>query len=139
MAIQFNVATRNARLDAIESTNGTSCCLEIRTGSPPATCATAGTGTILATVNLPSDWMGAASNGVKAIAGSWVDLSVDNTGTAGHFRIYNSQATKDNTTCFIQGTVSAISGGGDMEVSSTSFTQGQSFTVNTFSLTDGNA
>ena len=41
MAIQFNVATRNARLDAIESTAGTSCSLEIRTGSAPATCATA--------------------------------------------------------------------------------------------------
>ena len=39
---QFNVTTRNARLDTIESTNGASCSLEIRTGAPPATCATAG-------------------------------------------------------------------------------------------------
>jgi hypothetical protein len=139
MAIQFNVATRNARLDTIESTNGTSCSLEIRSGTVPANCAASRTGTVLATINLPSDWMAAASSGAKAIAGTWQDLSADATGTAGHFCVYNSQSTKDGTTCFIQGTVTATSGGGDMEVSSTSFTAGQSFTVNTFTLTDGNA
>lgn len=139
MAIQFNVATRNARLDTIESTNGTSCSLEIRTGSVPANCAAARTGTVLATINLPSDWMTAASGGSKSISGTWQDLSADNTGTAAHFCVYNSQATKDNTTCFLQGTVTATAGGGDMEVSSTSFNAGASFTVNTFTLTDGNA
>jgi hypothetical protein len=137
MAIQFNVATRDARLDQIESLNGTSCSLEIRTGSPPATCATAGTGTILATINLPSDWMTAASSGSKSINGTWTDASADNTGTAGYFRVYNSQATKNNTTCFIQGTVGTS--GTDMIVNSTSFVAGNSFTVNTFTLTDGNA
>ena len=139
MAIQFNVPTRNARLDTIESTNGTSCSLEIRTGAAPATCATAGTGTVLATINLPTDWMAAASSGSKAIAGTWQDASADATGTAGHFRLYNSQATKDNTTCFMQGTVTVTGGGGDMEVDNTSFASGQQFTVTTFTLTDGNA
>ena len=137
MAIQFNVATRNARLDAIESTNGTSCSLEIRSGTVPANCAATRTGTVLATINLPSDWMAAAASGAKAIAGTWQDLSADATGTAGHFCIYNSQATKDGTTCFIQGDV-AVSGS-DMNVSSVSFTAGQSFTINSFTLTDGNA
>jgi hypothetical protein len=137
MAIQFNVATRNARLDQIESLNGTSCSLEIRTGSPPADCATAGTGTVLATINLPTDWMAAASSGSKAKSGTWTDASADATGTAGYFRVYNSQATKDNTTCFIQGTVGTS--GTDMIVNSTSFVAGNSFTVNTFTLTDGNA
>ncbi len=137
MAVQFNVATRNARLDQIESLNGTSCSLEIRTGSPPASCATAGTGTVLATINLPTDWMAAASSGSKSIAGTWTDASADATGTAGYFRVYNSQATKDNTTCFMQGTVGTS--GTDMTVNSTSFVAGNSFTVNTFTLTDGNA
>lgn len=139
MAIQLNVATRNARLDTIESTNSTSCSLEIRTGSPPATCATAGTGTVLVTINLPSDWMAAASSGSKAIAGTWQDTSADNTGTAAHFRVYNSQATKDNTTCFMQGTVTATGGGGDMTLDNTSITSGQSVTITSFTLTDGNA
>jgi hypothetical protein len=39
----------------------------------------------------------------------------------------------------MQGTVTGTGGGGDMEVSSVSFTAGQSFTVDTFTLTDGNA
>jgi hypothetical protein len=140
MAIQFNVATRNARLDTIESTNGTSCSLEIRSGTVPANCAATRTGTVLATINLPSDWMAAAGTptaGAKTISGTWQDLSADATGTAGHFCVYNSQSTRDGTTCFIQGDV-AVSGS-DMNVSSTSFTAGQSFTVNTFTLTDGNA
>lgn len=137
MAIQFNVATRNARLDAIESTNSTSCSLEIRTGSPPATCATAGTGTILSTINLPSDWMAAASGGAKAYNATWQDADMDNTGTAAHFRVYNSQATKDNTTCFMQGTVGV--GTGDLQVNSTSFAPGGTFTITQFTLTDGNA
>ena len=139
MTIQLDVATRNARLDTFESTNGTSCALEMRTGAQPATCATAGSGTILATINLPSDWMAAASGGSKAKSGTWQDASADNTGTAAHFRLYNSQATKDNTTCFMQGSVTATGGGGDMTVDNTSFASGQQFTVTSFTLTDGNA
>jgi hypothetical protein len=138
MAIQFNVATRNARLDTIESTNGTSCSLEIRSGTKPGTCATATSGgAVLATINLPSDWMAAASSGAKAIAGTWEDLSADSTGTASFFRVYNSQATKNETTCFLQGDV-AVSAS-DMNVSSVSFTAGQSFSITAFTLTDGNA
>ena len=138
MAIQFNVATRNARLDTIESTNGTSCSLEIRSGTKPGTCATATAGgAVLATINLPSDWMAAASSGAKAIAGTWEDLSADSTGTASFFRVYNSQSTKNETTCFLQGDVAASAS--DMNVSSVSFTAGQSFSVTSFTLTDGNA
>jgi len=139
MTLQFNVATRNAELDAIESTNGTSCSLEIRTGSAPANCATAGSGTVLATIALPSDWMGAASAGAKAKAGTWQDASADNTGTAAHFRVYNSQATKDETTCFMQGTVTITGSGGDLTVDNTSFAAAQQFTVTAFTLTAGNA
>jgi hypothetical protein len=138
MAIQFNVATRNARLDTIESTNGTSCSLEIRSGTKPGACATATSGgAVLATINLPSDWMAAASSGAKAIAGTWEDLSADSTGTASFFRVYNSQSTKNETTCFLQGDVAASAS--DMNVSSVSFTAGQSFSVTSFTLTDGNA
>lgn len=135
MAIQFSVAVRNARLDSIETTVGTSAVLRIRTGAAPATCATADSGTVVATINCPSDWLAAAASGSKSISGTWQDLSADATGTAAHFRLYDSTGT----TCHLQGTVTATGGGGDMEVTSTSFTAGQSFTVNTFTLTDGNA
>ena len=138
MTIQLNVTTRNARLDTIESTNGTSCSLEIRTGAQPANCATTDSGTTLATINLPSNWMANASSGSKAIAGTWQDSSADTTGTAAHFRIYNSQVVLDETTCFMQGSVTITGGGGDMTVDNTSFATGQSFTITTFTLTDAN-
>lgn len=135
MAVQFSVAVRNARLDAIETAIGTSAVLKIRTGAAPANVATADSGTVLATLSLPSDWMGAASAGAKALAGSWADSSADNTGTAAHFRIYAS----DGTTAHMQGTVTATGGGGDMTVDNTSFAAAQAFSVTGFTLTDGNA
>lgn len=133
MAIQLSTSVRNARLDTIESTIGTSAVLKIRTGSAPADCATADSGTVLATLSLPSDWMAAAASGSKAKSGTWQDASADNTGTAAHFRLYAS----DGTTCHMQGTVGTS--GTDMTVDSVSFTAGQSFTVTGFTLTDANA
>jgi hypothetical protein len=135
MAIQLSTTVRNARLDAIENTVATSAIIRVRTGSAPANCAAADTGTVLAEITCPSDWMAAASGGTKTKSGTWQDLSADNTGTAAHFRLYDSAGT----TCHMQGTVTATGGGGDMEVNSTSFTAGQSFTISTFTLTDGNA
>lgn len=135
MALQYSVTVRNAKLDAVETAIGVSAILKIRTGAPPADCATADSGTVVATVNLPSDWMAAASSGSKAKSGTWQDSSADATGTAAHFRIYDS----GGTTCHMQGTVTATGGGGDMTVDNTSFASGQSFTINTFTLTAGNA
>lgn len=131
MSLQLSTACRNAILDQLESTIGTAPILRIRSGSVPATCATADSGTVLATLTLPSDWMAAASSGSKAKSGTWQDTSADATGTAAHFRIYDS----GDTTCHMQGTVTATGGGGDMTVDSTSFTSGQSFTINTFTIT----
>jgi hypothetical protein len=135
MAIQFSAAVRNARLDAIETAISTSAVLKIRTGAAPANVATADSGTVLATLTLPSDWMAAASGGAKAKSGTWQDSSADATGTAAHFRVYAS----DGTTAHIQGTVTLTGGGGDMTVDNTSFASGQNFTVTGFTLTDGNA
>jgi hypothetical protein len=131
MALQFSAAVRNALLDAIETAIGTSAVLKIRTGAAPATVATADSGAVLATLTLPSDWMAAASGGTKAMSGTWQDTSADATGTAGHFRIYAS----DGTTAHMQGTVTATGGGGDLTVDNTSFAAGQSFSINTFTLT----
>lgn len=135
MTLQLSTAVRNARLDSIETTIGTSAILKIRTGAAPANCGTADSGTVLATLNLPSDWMAAASGGSKAMTGTWQDTSADNTGTAAHFRVYAT----DGTTCGIQGTVTVTGGGGDMTVDNTSFVAAQSFTITGFTLTDGNA
>jgi len=131
----MSVAVRNARLDQIEATIGVSAVLKIRTGAPPADCAAADSGTVLATLSLPSDWMAAASSGTKAKAGTWQDSSADAAGTAAHFRLYASDAV----TCGAQGTVTATGGGGDMTVDNVVFAVGQNFTITTFTLTEGNA
>jgi hypothetical protein len=133
MALQYSDLVRNAKLDAVESTTGTSAILTIRTGAAPANCGTANSGTVLATVTLPSDWMNAASGGTKTLLGTWADTSADATGTAAHFRIHNSAGT----VCHIQGTVGTS--GADMIVDNTSFTATQSFSVTSFTLTAGNA
>lgn len=135
MAIQHSVAVRNARLDAIESTIGTDPILRLRSGAKPANCAAARTGTILASMTLPSDWLAAASGGVKSKSGTWQDLSADASGTVGHYEIMDSTGT----TCHEQGTVTATSGGGDMEIDNTVIAAGQAITVSAYGLTEGNA
>lgn len=135
MALQYSVAVRNAKLDAVETAVGTGAVLKIRTLSVPANVAAADVGTVLATCTLDSDWMAAAAAGSKAKAGTWADSSADNTGTAAHFRIYAS----DGSTAHIQGTVTATGGGGDMTVDNTSFATGQAFSVTGFTITAGNA
>lgn len=134
MTLQLSTSVRNAELDAIETTIGVSAILKIRTGAAPANCAAADSGTVVSTVNLPSDWLANASAGAKAKSGTWEDLSADATGTAAHWRIYDSVGT----TCHMQGTVTASGGGGDMTVDNTSFATGQDFTVTAFTLTAGN-
>src|SRR3990167_5598345 len=127
MTLDISDAVRNAMLDSIETTIGTAAVLKIRTGAPPGI-GSADSGTVLATLSLPSDWMAAASGGSKAKAGTWEDASADATGTAAHFRLYAS----DGTTQHVEGTVTATGGGGDMEVDNTSFAAGQQFTITTF-------
>ena len=135
MAFQFSTTARNAALDAIETAIGTSAVLKIRTGTVPADCGTADAGSVLATLTLPSDWLAAASGGSKSKSGTWEDASADATGTAGHFRIY----ANDGTTVHMQGTITATGGGGDMTLDNTSIASGQTVTITSFTLTDGNA
>lgn len=134
MALQYSEALRNAQLDVIETQLGTSPILEIRTGAPPANVAAANSGTVLATLTLPSDWMAAAASGAKAKSGTWEDTSADASGTAGHFRLKTSGGT-----VHMQGTVTATGGGGDMEVDNTVFAAGQQFTITAFTINAGNA
>jgi hypothetical protein len=128
------VTVRNAQLDAVETTVGTAPLLRIYSGSAPANCAAAASGTLLAEATLPSDWMEAASSGSKALSGTWQDASANATGTAGHWRLYDS----GGTTCHAQGTVTVTGGGGDMTLDNTSIASAQSVTITSFTITAGN-
>lgn len=95
---QYSVTVNNAKLDAIETAIGAAPLLRFYTGSMPANCAAAATGTQLDSQALPSDWLAAAASAIKAKAGTWTG-TFDAAGTAGYWRIYDSTGT----TCHMQG------------------------------------
>lgn len=135
MTLQLGTIIRNARLDAIETAvnaGGAPILLRIFTGAAPANCAAANSGTALATITLPTDWMNNASGATKTKLGTWQDTAADNSGTAGHFRIVDSFSA-----CHFQGTVGVS--GADMIVDSVTFLVGQVFTILSFTITAGNA
>lgn len=133
---QYSGTLRDNQANQIETTVGTAPTLEIRTGAPPANTAAADTGTVLATMTLPTDWLTAASGGNGQVArnGTWQDLSADSGSgaTPGHFRI------KAGATTHIQGTASLSGGGGELTTDGT-ITAGQQVTIATFTITRGNA
>lgn len=132
MAFQFSTAARNAALDQMETTIGTAPTLTIRSGAAPANCAAARSGTVLVTIVLPSDWLLAASGGVKAInGGPWQDAAADATGTAAHFSI------DQGATCHLQGTVGVSAS--DINLDSVSITAGQQVSITAFNITAGGA
>lgn len=131
MTIQLGTTYRNALLDLFETTVGVSCVLRIRTGAQPANCAASRSGTVLTTIQCPSDWAADASGGSKSFLGTWSDSSADAAGTAAHFEIMDSTLT----TCHMQGTVTSTGGGGDMTIDNTNIAAGQVITVTGFTLT----
>lgn len=133
MPFQFSTAARNASLDAIETAIGASPTLRIRSGAAPADCAAARTGTVLASMTLPADWMAAAASGAKGLLGTWQDAAADAAGIAGHFEIVQGAV------CHIQGSVTGTGGGGDMEIQNTNIAVGQQITVTAFNINAGGA
>lgn len=138
MTLQYSDEIRNQRLDIVESVLGTAPVLEMRSGSVPANCAAADSGTLVASITLPSDWLAAANSGIKVKAGTWQGTGGAAAGggtNVGHFRIKN--AGSPNTTG-MQGTVTATGGGGDMTLDNVNVASGQQVTVTSFQITAGN-
>lgn len=132
MVMQFSDASVHGALDAIETAIGATPTMEIRSGAKPTNCASADSGTLLASFALPSDWMAAAASRAKAKNGTWTGTGGAGAGAgtnAGHFRI------KQGATCHIQGSITISGGGGDMQLDNISIANGQAFTVNSFNLT----
>ena len=134
MSIKMSVALRNARANIVEETMSGYPRLKFYSGPPPASCADPATGTLLATITCPFDWMSAASGGVVAKLGTWATAAVA-AGTIGHFRLYDYYLT----TCHMQGLVTATGDGGDMTVNTTTIAIGQNITVTAFEWTEGQA
>jgi len=131
MTLQISTAARNAACNGIVdlvdggSSNGY---IEIRTGSVPATPATADSGTLLATLNMSDPAFGAAATGVATANSITSDTNVDATGTAAHFRIKDSDAN-----VVMQGTVGTS--GADINFDDVSFISGGTAAISSLTVT----
>jgi len=103
--------------------------LKIYTGSQPATPTTGPTGTLLATITLPSPAFAASVAGVKSKAGVWSTLGLAD-GDAGWFRMKTSGATDP-----IDGSVGATGSGAEIEMDSVAIETGQTVTVSSYTIT----
>ncbi len=128
MTVQIADSTANAMLDAWETEIGASPILRLRSGAQPANVAAASTGTVLAALTLPADWMTNAAARSKALSGTWQDLSADAAGTVGHYEI----VAANGTTRKEQGSVTATGGGGDMTIDNVVIAAGQQISVTAF-------
>lgn len=128
--MQYSVAVNNARLDAVETAIGAAPTLKLYSGSAPANCAAADTGTLLVSMVLPSDWMAAANAASKAMAGSWSGTASGGAAaTPTHFRLFQG------ATCHLQGTAGI--GSGECQVNGT-ITSGQTVSVSSFVINAAN-
>ena len=127
--MQISTTVRNAMADAFETQIGTSARFLVFAGTLPTLGATA-TGTLLADMTLPADWLSAASSGEKTLLGTWTDSSANAGGTAAVFQIWNS--TLGFVGC--QGVIAATTTG-DMQFSNTTVSSGLAVTVTAFTIT----
>lgn len=136
MSIQLGNAVRDARLNAIETTIGSTPPphLKIFGGTAPGNCGIADTGSLLVNMTLPADFLANAASGVKIIANAPWSGTASGSGTATHFRIYDAATA---AICLLQGTCGI--GTGDLWLDNTSITSGQAVSVTGFTLTDGNS
>jgi hypothetical protein len=134
MTIQLGTTLRNNMIGQYESTIGTAPKLQLRSGSQPANCAAAASGTLLVELTLPSDWLTAASGGAVSLAGSWSGAGAA-AGTIAHYRLLDSAGA----TCHEQGSVTATGGGGDMTVDNVSVAVSQAVNVTSWTRTQGGA
>lgn len=127
MAIQDNDALANALIDWIgDHFDGAT--LELRTGAAPGP-NNAPTGTVIASMTLPTPAMAAAASRAAAKNGTWQDPVANATGTIGHFRITST------TGKVWEGTVTVTGGGGDLTVNAVGANAGDVVTITGCSIT----
>ena len=134
MATAFKISTamRNAMADAAadrhDAPDGPAF-IEIRTGAPPATPATADSGTLLATCNMSATAYGAASSGTCQENPITSDTNADASGTAGHFRV------KDDSTVLMQGTAGEAADSPDLVFDDKDIVAGGTVAITNFAIT----
>ena len=129
--LQYSTALQNAQQNAITTTVGASCLINIYDGSQPAGPDTAlGAQVLLAQLTGNATFAPSASGGILTLNSITSDSSANATGTASWFRM-----TTSGGTAHIDGTVGTS--GCDLNLSSTSITAGQTVAISPWTLTNG--
>ncbi len=134
MTTRISDATANALVDAVCTRTDAGAgagTIQIRTGSQPATADTAASGTVVATVTCSDPAFGSSSARSASLAGvPKSDTSADASGTAGWFRILDSNgATVMDGDC-----TSTAVGTGNMLIDNPVLVAGQTFTINSLAI-----
>ena len=136
MALQFSTTLRNdmmstnsAITEVWNTVLGGSATLLVYTGSVPATCATAASGTLLATFTLNASPFGVASAGAMVLGGLTLSATAGagSSSTPGYFRMNDGSSN-----CHVQGTAGISTG--DLSFNGT-ITSGQTVQVTGFTVT----
>lgn len=133
MAIRLSTAARDSIGTAIKTLVDAGSGpgrIEIRTGAQPATPNTAPSGTLIATVLMDDPSFTGPVTGVLTAAGLPNSDAADADGTAGWFRLLDSDGN-----AVMDGSASMAAGGGDMIIDNTSFVAGQVFSINSLTIT----
>lgn len=131
MAYRLSTNSRNkacdALVDEIDAGSGAGT-LAFRTGAQPTNVGDSDTGTLLGTTTFSDPAFGSASTGVATASSITSDTNADASGTAGHFRIKDSNAAiHSDGTCGTSGSDinfdnNVIVAGGTIAVSSLTIT-----------------
>lgn len=125
MTVMISADLANAMLNAIETSQGASCKLQIWTGSN-VTPTTTPAGVKLAEILLGADWLTDAVDGVKYKAGAWQGVFIAD-GLPGSYRFVTASGVGFST-----GTVGLT--GVDMEIDAVSAVAGQAVSVVNFNF-----
>jgi hypothetical protein len=104
--------------------------LEIRTGAAPALASDADSGVLLAVCTFGTPAFAAPVDGVATANAITPDASANATGTALHFRAKDSGGD-----VVLQGSITGVGGGGDLQLSSTSIVATIPFSVASLTYT----
>ncbi len=128
MAFRKNNDTVNEQADFLGSLfdGGT---IEIYTSTQPADPNSGPSGSLLATITLPTPAFGSAVAGVITKSGTWQDTATG-TGTAGWARFISADTNKS-----FDVKVSELGGGGDAIINDDNVTSGNTVTVTSCTLT----
>lgn len=130
MAFRLSTSARNAACDAIVDLLdvGGTASIRVRTGSQPTNVGDSDSGTLLGTLTCSATAFGSSSSGTATANSITSDSSADNSGTAGHFRMYSGGGT-----CIADGTCGQ--GTGDLSFDNSTIVSGGVIAITSFTVT----